>query len=519
MAIASISVRGEDGGLGYLGPRGFMDWAAFGVASKAATDVDDQDPVVITSPGDAQTLLGRGPLVDHVALALTGTAATVVVFPMPRKAGGAVIGAGTKINSGGVLAVTVDAAVWGNSSDHVILETVTEGAIAAAEFRLIVNGVPYPKWKPGVATKVTVPDASAGPLHDGVAAAGKLQVAIDAGNHVVGEQVEFNYSEPSFDATKIGQVVNRLAAHATPWRFIVPSGYVAPAVWTAFDTAVRALLNDGKYARGLVQLAGSTIATGATADAATAAWNTAQLALSGTPERYPNPRTGAVTNWITVRDPLQNRDRVLPATYALCATMSARQPWQPPDATKHGPMVTDPRTRAKLLDVKDLFPSDFTTAHARSQDTIWLTTLRRYSGRGGIYPTHVRLWGQYPAQGITGSDYIGIERGFVMDEVCTRVYNELFDFQNDDIDTSPNGRMSPAAIAQWTGRAQGGIQSALSDRAITAGEVTVIDKDPGILQTSTVLATLRIVPRGKAVTIEATVGFSSGIVTSEEVAA
>ena len=128
-----------------------------------------------------------------------------------------------------------------------------------------------------------------------------------------------------------------------------------------------------------------------------------QLALTGTPARVDNPRTGAATTWMTVEDPIQGRNRVLPATYGLVASMSARQSWEPAAATKHGPMITDPRTRTRLLKVLGVHPADFTAAQRDSQDNIWLTTLRKYSGRGGIYPTQLRLWGQFRASRLTAS--------------------------------------------------------------------------------------------------------------------
>ena len=128
-----------------------------------------------------------------------------------------------------------------------------------------------------------------------------------------------------FASTDVATAVNRLGEHQLNWSHCEIAGHVTPAVWTAFDTAIRLLENDGRYVRGYVQLAGPALVSGASAAQTTAAWNSDQLALTGTPARVDNPRTGAATTWMTVEDPIQGRNRVLPATYGLVASMSARQ--------------------------------------------------------------------------------------------------------------------------------------------------------------------------------------------------
>ena len=368
MARGRISVVGTDGGIGVRGPDGPQTWAAFGVASEAAA-LADQEPLVITSPEDAEELLGVGPLRDHLVIGLTGTGTSVVVLPLERAAGGTIIGAGTAVESGSV-SVTALAASYGLGGQEVVVECVTAGAFGTAAFRLVVNGRPLPSFIPAAAgTQALVPDASAGTLNEGVPTAGKLSLAFAAFTgsltaFVAGDSVTIQYGEPSFASASVGAAVERLVAHSLRWRVCYPSGHVTPAVWTAFDTAIRMAAADGRYVRGLVQLAGPQLISGASAATTTALWNSAQLALTGTPARVDNPRTGAVTTWATVADPIENRDRVLPATYPLAASIAARQSWEPPEATRHGPMITDPRTRAKALDVK----GDTPVRHHRSAD-------------------------------------------------------------------------------------------------------------------------------------------------------
>ena len=522
MAGARISVIGEDGGLGYRGPDGPMTWAAFGVCSLADA-IADQEPLTITSPDDAEELLGTGPLRDILVHGLTGVGTSVVVLPLVRSAGGSVLG--TAARSSGSMDVTAVAG-YSLGMEDVTLRWAVAGVGGTAALQLVINGRAHPSWVPSASdysSGLDIPAVSAGPLVNGVAAANQFSptvtAPVSATPAVVGDSVDFLFDEPSFASTDVTAAVNRLGEHQLNWRHCEIAGHVTPAVWTAFDTAIRLLENDGRYVRGYVQLAGPQLVSGASAAQTTAAWHSDQLALTGTPARVDNPRTGAATTWMTVEDPIQGRNRVLPATYGLVASMSARQSWEPAAATKHGPMITDPRTRTRLLKVLGVHPADFTKAQRDSQDDIWLTTLRKYSGRGGIYPTQLRLWGQFPQSGITGSDYINVSRGFLMDEICTDVYNRLFEFLNDNVPTGPDGRMSVAAKNTIEGVAQGGIDPFISVGAIAAGDAIAMDKDPGILQTSTIIVRLRIQPHGIAEVIEAFVGYVAGLnVATDEVA-
>ena len=131
----------------------------------------------------------------------------------------------------------------------------------------------------------------------------------------------------------------------------------------------------------------------------------------------------------------------------------------------------------------------------------------------------MRLWGRYPEGGVTGSDYIGVERGFLMDEICEAVYDRLFELQNDNVFTGPDGRISASARDTIEGLANGAIEPFIVVGAIAAGQAIAMDKDPGILQTSTIRVRLRIQPHGKAEIIEATVGYAAGLNITAEVEA
>ena len=588
MARASISVVGQDRGLGYRGPGGNQVWACVGVASRAQT-ILNQEPVVVTSPADVESLIGQGPLRDALVVALTATGTSVVVFPLQRAAGGGPLGAGTAIIDG-ALSVTPLAPGWSYGGQHVLVQCTGGGLPGVATFRLVVDGVAGAEFTPSLAdygddyelpatalagstlaegvptgetlqidlhdtgavsstveatptpttTAFTLADASAFSVGDVIDVGGQYAIIATISTNAItvstalasapssgttvrlstafsaGESAAFTMGEPAALATDIPTAVNAVSQHELVWRFCLLAGTVGTAVWSSFDSTLRTLASVGKYARGLLQLAGPTEETGAGTPTTVTAWVSGLIAgLTGAPTRNNNPRTAANVSWMNVTDPIRGRDRVLPGTYAIAAAMSARNTWEPPDATVHGPLVTDPRTLVRSINVKAMVPV-LSLDQINAIDDVWYTSLCQYSGAAGIFITHVRLWGVYPQSGVDGSDFIGVERGMVMDEACQRVYDGLFGYLNSDVDTDAMGRMSEAARAQWTGRARAALQALLQARAITAADISVIDKDPGILQTSTVIVTLRIVPRGKAQAIEATITFAGGVVTAEE---
>ena len=87
---------------------------------------------------------------------------------------------------------------------------------------------------------------------------------------VVGDAVTFQFGEPAYASTDIATAVEKLGEHPRGWRFCIPAGFMTPVNWTAFDTAIRLLPNSGRYVRGLVQLAGPALVSGATAAMTTA---------------------------------------------------------------------------------------------------------------------------------------------------------------------------------------------------------------------------------------------------------
>ena len=252
-------------------------------------------------------------------------------LPLVRSAGGTVLGAAAR--TGGTMAITALAG-YSLGMEDATLRWAVGGVAGTAALQLIINGRAYPSWVPAAAdysSPLVIPIASAGPLFNGVATTDQFMPTVTSPTAaVVGDSVDFLFGEPSFASTDVATAVNRLAEHQLNWRHCEISGHVTPAVWTSFDTAIRLLENDGRYVRGYVQLAGPQLVSGASAATTTATWNSAQLALTGTPDRVDNPRTGAATTWMTVEDPIQGRNRVLPATYGLVASMSARQSWEPP---------------------------------------------------------------------------------------------------------------------------------------------------------------------------------------------
>ena len=326
---------------------------------------------------------------------------------------------------------------------------------------------------------------------------------------VLGDFVEFDFAEPRATGANYTAGVERLTAHRIAWEWVAAAGSTLPATWALLDTAVRDLEATGRYVFAIVQAAGPDLITGASAAVTTASWvSTAIGGYTGAPTYEASPRLQIALPWLEMKDPVTDRDKIWPMTYAYCGHLARRQPWQPPDAVRYG----------ALRGVESIYPIDLSGENIDSLDDEFYLTAQYHPGREGVYVTHGRMWGQPPAPGVDSTDYTGVERRRVMDEACRRVYRALFPFLNDIVETDANGRMTTAEKAQWGGTALAALRTLQAVGALSAAQAVVNDKDPGILVSGTVLVQIRFVPAGKAESIEATLAFFGGVAQTEEVA-
>ena len=116
----------------------------------------------------------------------------------------------------------------------------------------------------------------------------------------------------------------------------------------------------------------------------------------------------------------------------------------------------------------------------------------------------------FPQSGIPGSDFTGTERRRVMDTACRRVNRVLKRRQNGRVATGPDGRMTVAERAAWSGDAVRVLEDLEREGALSSPRATVVDEAPGILQGGTVVAEVDFIPEGKAERIKGFVAFSRG---------
>ena len=516
MARGQLSVESRDQGLGYTGPGGPTTLAAIGVAS-AAVAIADQAVVGVTNADDAETLVGIGPLRDMLVTILNRSGGLVLAMPLARSAGGTPIGAGTALIDGELTVTPLDTG-WALGNQRVIIECITGGAPPAAGFRLIVDGIPLLPFSPTAAevtaASYSVPAGSLGSLATGVATTDTLKINLEittGTDFTAGDRVAWTMSLTRPAGADMAPSIEKIRNHREIWEGVFTASYITPATAALLDTAVRELEAQGRFVFAVGQLAGPTLATGATTAVATPSWvSTAIAGYSGMPVRAMSPRSQFALPWASMRDPAnRNLNKEWPMTYAYAAHLASLSPWQPPDATLTGP----------LPGVLGIIPADMSGPQIDALDNAWYVTMQTHQGRPGTYLTHGRMWGVPPGLGVYGSDYNGIERRRVMDEACRRVYNALFPRLNSPVATNAQGRISESEKAQWAGEALRGLRTLLDEGAITFAQVVVSDKAPGVLVTDTVLVTVRITPLGKASNIQTTVGFFvAEAASAEEVA-
>ena len=512
MARAELDIQIQDGGLGVTGPGTGTVFAAIGVAS-GADPIATQKPVVVSSAGDVETLLGIGPLRDLCVHALDRAGCTILAFPLERDSGGTPID--TAALTDGALEVTPDATGYALHMQYVVLECVTGGALGTCAFRLIVDGRPQPAFTPDAgdyANPIVIPAASIGSLATGVPAASTLAVEIafagSATAMVVGDKVAIRMSEPKTTAAALSSAIDKLVSASLDWEGVAVAGVTVAATHATLDTKIRGLLDSWKFLWCAVQAAGPELRHGATTAATSTAAYVSARALVASPARQDDPRLSIMDSWVRLDDPITGqKDKEIPGLYPALGHMAALESHQPPDATEWGPIER----------VKAIVPEDITGPQTDTLDNAWHATLTAYPGYRGVYITHWRMWGQFPESGVPGSDFVGIERRRLMDEASREVREALFIHLNGLVPTLPTGRMSPATQDQWSAEATSGLNRMVARQKLIAADAKVRDKDPGILISETVLVDISLVPHGKAAKIQATLAFRV-LAASEEAA-
>ena len=509
MAVGTLSIRDLDGGLGVTGPIGPAQWAAIGVSSEAEA-IADQEPVLVTSAADADTLFGAGELPKMLRRALQITGSTVLAMPMQRNAGGTVR-TGQAAQTGGSLTTTaMDGYALGRQ--HVRMEWAVAGVSGTAALRLIVDGVPLPEFTPAdtaaYGSALVIPVESLGSLATGVALADRFSPTVTepvtGTPAVVGDGIEFDFTYATVLASELEAAVNKLGDHATLFEWIALAGVSAPATWGMLRTAARDLATEGDYFGVHVQAAGNDEASGGPATALTAAaWLSDAAAGVNTPARLQSPRLHV---WLPHAE---SGDIIEPSMYPALGLMSRRQPWESVNEIGEGDYGV-------LPGVDNIYPR-MTRAQVSAADDLYYSTLTGYSGRNGIYITEARLWGDYPQVGIPGTDYTGTERRRTIDAACRVLRQGLLPRVNANFPTR-GGRIAPAAVADLEANGLRLLRGLESAGAFTSPSVTFSDAGDGILVTEELIFEVSVQPPGKARRLSGTIAFSRGAPVAQETA-
>lgn len=509
MSRGSVTAEAAEGGIGTSGPLGPAVRAAIGVSSGAAA-IADQAPVVVTTIGDVESLVGIGPLRDDLVHALKATRSTIVVMPLRRNSGGNASSGGSALIDGS-LSVTVDSAGYALGMQDVTFECVTAGKAGVAEFRLIVDGVALPKYKPAALAKHAIPAASLGSLATAVPTASQLQVTLALANSATafaaGDKVTWRMLEPKAVAGDIETALGKLEMHALEWDWVSICGTTARATWAAAHTYARAMTARGRYVDVHVQSAGHDVRTGATADSTFATWQSGMISAT-TPPRLPGPRLFVWAYHDEIVDPLRRRKRVIPSLYSGMGHLAGLQPWEGIDDVSNGPL-------RGVLSIYGNPNGDQIDA----LDNVYYCTLQTHPGLAGIFVTHGRPWGVYPSAGVVATDYNHLERRRIMNAACARSRANLLHRLNGRVRSGSDGRIAPVEVAAWRADVLRALRTLVAVGAITAPQVDVYDEEPGIVTTDTVLVRMSFVPQGKAVRIAITLSYSGGsepVVESEE---
>jgi hypothetical protein len=132
--------------------------------------------------------------------------------------------------------------------------------------------------------------------------------------------------------------------------------------------------------------------------------------------------------------------------------------------------------------------------------------LRKITRKSGFF------FNDDPTATTNADDYSSISWNRTINKAKRLAYNVLVDHLNDDVDTDPEtGGISPALASDWEGEVENAITVSMLRKNEISGVKCTIDPMQINLATDTVEASLTIVRKGQAKTINVSIGYSATV--------
>ena len=478
--LPSVGSQVLDGGLGIVGRQAVGAWAAVGAASKVpgAHDVSGQQVSAIQALGtasDARAQLGRGPLPELVASALSVAEGQCWAVSVTGAGVAAAIAAGAANAGDGVIAVS------GNGAFQFIakVEITKAGLAGAAEYRITIDGVAGEiRTTPASAGTYVIPDT-------GVTLTFTDKAATPEG-YALGDTWTVTAAGPTVSTAQVLAAVEEIACSGISVEWISVAGDSVSALWTALGARADALARsmNSRYFHFKCQARGQR--SGETAsDWLTAITGTERGAAVSTRVQVWGMRITEIDPWgVTETRPLIGVTSGMSAALAPHQRISAVKRGAVPRATAMVPALTD----AQILQL----------------DQAGYATIRQFVGRRGYFVTRGRMLAG------PSSDFRTEDRRRVMDRACRLVDEiQISQYLGSEISLDAEG------LDMFRRVSEGPLQLMEDLDQITSFQLEIASTVREILSTDTIRTRIRIQPLGAAEFIENEVSYYIAVEPAE----
>lgn len=491
MGLPDALITIQDGALGILPASVDSAHVKVGVCSTGTQNV-------LQSFSDLATLkstLGVGPLVEAAALALSttvkgrGARPVYVMRVVPSTAGAC--GSVTKTAVGAATGTITVAGAAFDAFQVRILITRT-GTLNVGAFKYSMDGGDT------YSAEITIPGGGTYLIPDS-----NVTLTFVPGGGAMffenGDLHTFTTTAPEFTTGDLATTMAALLADSTTWGFVhlvgapqtgndatksAASATIAAAMATHMSTAEAA----ARY--GFCLMDAPDVANDSSGD----------TALDSAFAAFANTRVGVTAGYSEQLSAISGRVYRRPDSWVVAARVACIPVHEQPSRVDSGPVVgivtqgRDERVR-EYLDAKRF------------------STLRTHIGKQGSYITSGRL------MAANGSDFTLIPNRRVLDKACTAARAAMLKFLDDDLQV--NGTSSTVAAGQPGApgtiseadaiRVENYVLSQVESSLIgsASGVQVVCNRSDAILTTQNLRLTIRVIPKGYARSISATIGLSN----------
>lgn len=336
----------------------------------------------------------------------------------------------------------------------------------------------------GTSTSYEIPDSG-------------LTIHFSTGTFVALDEYRFTTTGPLWNDAGVSACIDALGAATTKFRLIHLVGDLDASSAVTFSTDLQELENEFRYV-GLLGHARDFAA----ADTDEDGWIDA---LAEDFASYEDPRVSVTAGHYQVTSPITQRKYRRPLSFVAAARLMGRPIQEHAGRVRTGSLkgISIPSASDTVsLALESLLYHD-SRLETGLRDARFFTARTRI-GRPGLFADRPKMMSS------PSSDFQIWPHRSVLDKACDITYEILVDVLNDDLQVDPvTGFILEKEAKAIESRLRSAFRDGLTAKRAASSVIATIGRTDNILSTSTLTAKVRVVPKGYADGVDASVGFTN----------